>query len=125
MIRDAKLWTWHVGAGLVILVFLGLHMVVMHMDAMLGWFSAAGTTPIDWVNVVERGRSVFFAVSYVVLLGAALFHGLYGLRNIVLELDPPAGLRKAVGVVLGLVGVGMFVFGTWAALASFTLARSL
>ncbi len=27
-------------------------------------------------------------LSYVILLGAALFHGLYGLRNILFELDP-------------------------------------
>ena len=33
----------------------------------------------------------FFTVSYIVLLGAALFHGLYGLRNILFELGPGAG----------------------------------
>ncbi len=32
MMRDHKLWTWHVGAGIVILVLLGLHMAVMHLD---------------------------------------------------------------------------------------------
>ena len=36
----------------------------------------------------------FFMVSYIVLLGAALFHGLYGLRNILFELGPGAGREE-------------------------------
>ena len=34
--RDQRLWTWHVLAGLIILVFLGLHMAIMHLDVLLG-----------------------------------------------------------------------------------------
>lgn len=125
MMRDAKLWTWHVLAGGVILVFLGLHMAIMHLDAILGIFNPAGGHPIDWENVVARGKSAFFMVSYIVLLGAALFHGLYGLRNILLELNPPAVLKKAIGIFLLLAGLGFFVFGAWAAVAGYTLATSL
>jgi len=125
MMRDAKLWTWHVLAGVVILVFLGLHMAIMHMDAILGIFNPAGGHPVDWGNVVERGKSVFFTVTYVILLGAALFHGLYGLRNILLELNPPDWLGKAIGIVLLLVGLGFFALGAWAAVAAHTLATSL
>ena len=63
-------------------------------------------------------RSLFFAVTYVVLLGAALFHGLYGFRNILLELNPAAGLRRLVNVGLTLAGLALFVFGAWVALAA-------
>ncbi len=125
--RDQKLWTWHVAAGLVILVFLGLHMVIMHLDAIVkvtSW-NPAGGEPIDWKNVVARGRSTFFAVTYVILLGAALFHGLYGLRNILFETNPGGGLKKALSVVMVIVGLGLFVLGTWAAWASFELATKL
>ena len=124
MMRDQKLWTWHILAGGVILVLLGLHMAIMHLDALLGWFNAPGTHPIDWANVAARGKAVFFPVTYVLLLGAALFHGLYGLRNILLELNPSAGLKKLVGAVLLLAGLGLFAFGTWAAVASHTLAKT-
>lgn len=123
--RDQRLWTWHVAAGLVVLVCLGLHMATMHFDALLGVFNRAGTEAIDWTNVSARARQAFYAAFYVVLLGAALFHGLYGLRNVLLELDPPPGLRKAVGAVLVLAGAGLFGLGTWAAWASFGLARAL
>jgi succinate dehydrogenase / fumarate reductase membrane anchor subunit len=124
MMRDQKLWTWHVLAGLVIAVFLGLHMTVMHLEVSAGFFNPAGGHPIDWANVVARAKTLFFPVSYVVLLGAALFHGLYGTRNILFELNPSAGLKKVIGTVLLLIGVGLFVLGTWAAVTSHALARA-
>lgn len=113
--REQKLWTWHLAAGAIILVLAGLHMAIMHLDALLGIFNPAGGHPIDWANVVARGQSLAFALTYILLLGAALFHGLYGLRNILFELDPAPPLRKALDWVLLLAGVGLFIFGTWAA----------
>ena len=119
---DQKLWTWHMTAGLVIFVLLGLHMVIMHLDQILRVFNPAGGKPVDWANVAERAKSVFFAVSYVVLLGAALFHGLYGLRNILCEAISSAGAQKAIGTVLLALGLGLFGLGTVAAIASLALA---
>ena len=116
--RDRTLWTLHIGAGAVILVFLGLHMAIMHLDATLGIFGTAGAKPVDWASVVLRMKSLFFAVTYVVLVGAALYHGLYGLRNILLELNPGPGLRRTIDVGLSMLGLALFVFGTWAALAA-------
>jgi succinate dehydrogenase / fumarate reductase membrane anchor subunit len=110
-------------AGVAILVFLSLHMAVMHLDAALGWFNPAGGHPIDWANVVARGKSLFFGLTYVVLLGAALFHGLYGLRNILFELHPPHALKVALNWLLTLGGAALFVVGAWAAWAGHALAR--
>jgi len=116
--RDRTAWTWHIAAGVVILVLLGLHMAIMHLDQTLGLFGVAGAEPVDWESVVARAGSAFFTVTYVLLLGAALYHGLYGLRNILLELNPGATLRRAVNVGLTALGLGLLVFGTWAALAA-------
>jgi len=116
--RDRTAWTWHIGAGVVILVLLGLHMAIMHLDASLGIASPAGAKPVDWASVVERMKGLFFTVTYVILLGAALYHGFYGLRNILMELNPGAGLRKTINVGLTVVGLALFAFGTWAALAA-------
>ena len=123
--RDQRLWTWHVLAGGVIFVFLGLHMAVMHLDALLGWFTPAGVKPIAWDSVVQRARLGFFTVSYVVLLGAALFHGLYGLRNILFELGLGSIAKKGLNLVLAVGGVALFAFGAWAAWAAGALARTL
>jgi succinate dehydrogenase / fumarate reductase membrane anchor subunit len=125
MMRDQRLWGWHAASGLVVHVFLAWHMAIMHHDALHGIFNPAGGHPIDWANVVARGKSVFFMVTYIVLLGAALFHGLYGLRNILFELNPARGLKAAIGWVLLLIGLGLFTIGTWAAWAGFDLARGL
>jgi succinate dehydrogenase / fumarate reductase membrane anchor subunit len=127
MMRDSKLWTWHILAGLVILLLLGMHMTVMHLDGVVHFagLNPSGGHPVDWNNVIARGKLVAFAVTYVLLLGAALFHGLYGLRNILLELNPAAWLAKAIGVVLLLGGVGLFVFGSWAAIKAMDVARAL
>jgi succinate dehydrogenase hydrophobic anchor subunit len=126
MMRDQKLWTWHVAAGLVILVLLGLHMVVMHLESVvkLPSLNPAGGEAVDWKNVAARGQMAFFSVTYVLLLGAALFHGLYGLRNILFELNPRTGLKTAISVTLLLMGLGLFFVGTWAAV-TFSPARPL
>jgi succinate dehydrogenase hydrophobic anchor subunit len=123
--KDQGLWTWHIAAGVVILVLLGLHMGVMHLEAALGLpFSPAGGQPIDWGNVVARAKTAFFTVTYVVLLGAALFHGLYGARNILFEVGPPAAVKAAVNWVFLVAGLGLFILGSWAAWATFALART-
>jgi succinate dehydrogenase / fumarate reductase membrane anchor subunit len=109
-------------SGVVILVFLGLHMTVMHLDSSVGIFNPAGGHAIDWENVLARGKSASFAVTYVILLGAALFHGLYGLRNILFELNPPPGLKILLNWLLILGGLAFFILGTWSAWASHQLA---
>jgi succinate dehydrogenase / fumarate reductase membrane anchor subunit len=116
--RDRTLWTGHIGAGLVILVLLGLHMAIMHLDQTFGIFGTPGAEPVEWESVAARAGSAFFTVTYVLLLGAALYHGFYGLRNILLELNPGAALRRTINVGLSVLGLGLFVFGTWAALAA-------
>jgi succinate dehydrogenase / fumarate reductase membrane anchor subunit len=116
--RDRTLWTWHIAAGVVILVLLGLHMAIMHLDQSLGIFGVEGAEPIEWESVAARAGSLFFTVTYVLLLGAALYHGFYGFRNILLELNPGAGLRRLIDVGLAALGLVLFAFGTWAALAA-------
>jgi len=116
--RETKYWTWHIIAGIVILVFLSLHMAIMHLTAILGIFNPAGGEAVAWANVAARSRMVGFVIVYIVLLGAALYHGLYGLRSILLELGPKPGLQKAINVVFWLGGIVLFAVGTWAAIAS-------
>ena len=114
----------HLIAGLVILVLLGLHMGIMHLDAALGIFNPAEGHPIDWANVLARAQRLGFAVSYILLLGAALFHGFYGLRNVLFETGLGSGARRAVSRVLLLLGIALFLFGTWAAWTTYPLASS-
>jgi succinate dehydrogenase hydrophobic anchor subunit len=65
---------------------------------------------------------VGFLVIYIALLGVALYHGLYGLRNILYELDPSPGFKRFMGVAILVVGIALMAVGTWAAIAARTTA---
>ena len=111
--RESKLWFWHIIAGVVILIFLGLHMGIMHLGVILG---ALGTAEPTAAKVVfERSRQAFFMITYIVLLGAALYHGLYGLRTMLFELSLSKGLQKTINRVFAAAGVALFGYGSYAA----------
>ncbi|HMK20952.1 MAG TPA: hypothetical protein VK466_01380, partial [Terriglobales bacterium] len=84
--NGTKYWTWHMSAGVVLLFLLGLHMLIMHMTGTAHWFAPYGTEPDALRNSLFRDGKVFFTVTYVLLLGVALYHGLYGLRTMLFEL---------------------------------------
>ena len=124
--RHSRLWTWHILAGLIILVLLGLHMIVMHLEFIpLHGLNPAGGEAIDWANVIARAKMGFFTVTYVLLLGAALFHGLYGLNTIVGELPLGAGLKRTATMLIAALGTALFVVGAYAAVAARALAVQL
>jgi succinate dehydrogenase / fumarate reductase membrane anchor subunit len=95
-------------------------MVIMHLDELLplAGLNPAGGEAIAWDNVAARAKMGFFMVSYIVLLGAALFHGLYGLNTIVAETNLAAGLKRFTTTALTLLGAALFVVGSWAAIAA-------
>jgi len=115
--KETKFWTWHVLTGGVILILLGLHMAIMHMDLILGLFNPAGGRAIEWANVFARSKQAFFIAVYIVLLGTALYHGLYGLRTILFELNLKRGMQTFVNVIFWIGGIGLFITGTYAAIA--------
>jgi len=115
--RETKYWTWHMAAGVVILLLLGLHMLIMHTGGITDWFSPNPGESISKANSLFRDGQLFFTVTYIILLGIALFHGLYGLRTILFELTLKPAAEKAVSALLLIVGLGLFILGTWAAIA--------
>ncbi len=112
--RESRFWGLHMLSAVVILVFLGLHMVLMHLDGTLALLDPALGQPLAWERVLARARSNFFTVTYVMLLAAALFHGLYGLRTMIYELTENATTRKAVSAILMTGGFALFILGAYA-----------
>ena len=122
--RETAYWAWFIIAAVVILVFAGLHMTVMHLS-MLGVFNPEGGEVTNWGNVVFRSQHQFLAFSYIILLGAALYHGLYGLRTIVFELGPKKSFQDTYTVLLWVVGLILFGIGTYSAIAAKALETAL
>jgi len=120
--RETKYWTWHMAAGVVIFVLLGLHMLTMHTGGITHLFAPHGGGAVSKENSLFRDGLPFFTVTYVLLLAVALYHGLYGLRTVLFELTLKPALEKAVSVVLLVAGLGLFGLGTWAALATHSIA---
>ena len=123
--RETKYWTWHMAAGAVILVLLGLHMLIMHVGGITHLFVTpdAGEATSK-ANSLFRDGMMFFTVTYILLLAVALYHGLYGLRTILFELTLKPAVEKAVTWVLLLLGLGLFSLGAWAAVVAHTIAAS-
>lgn len=121
--RETRYWTWHMAAGVVIFFLLGLHMLTTHMGGLTGVFvENRAEDAISPANSQARDASLFFTVTYIVLLAVALYHGLYGLRTILLELTLKPATERAVTVILVIVGLGLVGFGAWAAIAAHNAA---
>jgi succinate dehydrogenase hydrophobic anchor subunit len=112
--KESTLWFLFILAGALIVVLVGIHMVVMHLDKVT---AAIGLAPKDrpevlsHESVLTRSRNIFHVIIYMLLLATALFHGLYGFRSIVYELPISAILRKATDVVVTLAGMLFFIWG--------------
>jgi succinate dehydrogenase hydrophobic anchor subunit len=113
--RESRLWLWHILTGVIILVLLGVHMGIMHLGVILSYIGIGSGDPVKSAEVFHRSRQLLYMVFYIFLLGAALFHGLYGLRSMLFELSLPKGLEKAISIICTLSGIALFVYGGYVA----------
>ena len=120
--RETKYWTWHMAAGIVILVLLGLHMLIMHVGGITQLYAPFGGEAVSKANSLFRDGRPLFTVTYILLLGVALYHGLYGLRTILSELTLKPIFEKVISIVLLVVGLALFGLGTWAAITVHAIA---
>lgn len=119
--RESTLWFWHLLAGAVILVLLAVHMTIMHLDDLLLLLGLSHGDPIDQEIVFARSQQFLFMVTYILLLAAALYHGLYGLRTILFELTLSRALEKAVNLILTVSGLALFAYGAYAAVVIYLM----
>lgn len=115
--RNKYLWFMQLVTGILIAVFLGLHMVIMHLDATLGFFGINITDSTSWTSMIERSRQTIWAGIYIALLAFVLYHALYGLRNVILELTPSANTERIVTWIIIAVGIVAFIWGSYVPIA--------
>ncbi|MCX6373618.1 MAG: hypothetical protein NTX16_11190 [Actinobacteria bacterium] len=102
------LWPWlgqRVTAVLV-LVTIAVHLVLTH-------YIAIGELSFD--NIADRLAGGAVLINDIVLLVAAVYHGLNGLRMVVLDwgLSTVAG-RRVFDIMLWLAGIATIAYGIWA-----------
>jgi len=112
-VAGPSFWPWFLQrvTGAALLILLTLHIVVNHI------FNIAevedDTLPglVVYKDVADRFETPAYWVLAVLLLAFVLFHGLNGIRNILLDYGlRGTGDRIVIGALLG-VGMAAFTFG--------------
>jgi len=115
--RTARLQLVYLFSGVFIAVLLGIHMVISHLDAILVFFGMAPYEPTSWESVASRASQGIWVGVYIALLAFALYHALYGLRGIILEVTTSVKTARVVTRVFIIVGVIVFIWGSYVPVA--------
>ena len=107
-------WGWFLQRASALLLVIGLfaHFWVLHY---------ALEKPVNFDKVAARLQSPEWVIFDVLLLGIALYHGLNGIWNIIMDYAPKAGTKRGVSFVLWLFGIVAFTFGAYALIPFKTL----
>ncbi|MFC2005345.1 hypothetical protein ACFLVG_00045 [Chloroflexota bacterium] len=111
--RNTYLWFGQLITGILIAVLLGIHMVIQHLDAVLGFFGVDTGETTGWAAMVDRASQGIWVGLYIALLAVGLYHGINGLRGIILESTSSAKTGRIVTWVLTVFGIIIFGWGTW------------
>jgi len=104
------IWGWLLqratAVGLV--VVLGVHLWVLHF--------AGEHAVLTVANISIRLRTLTYILVDYSMLAFALYHGLYGLRSVILDYTTKESTVRALTVGLWIFGLGVFVYGAAALL---------
>jgi len=103
--EGAGLWLYKIVAGLFIVILLGVHLVVNHLVAPEGL--------LTYTDVIRYYTNPIIPIMEILFLVVVISHALVGLRGIILDLNPPDRLVKALDVLFLLAGAGFTVYGVW------------
>lgn len=116
--RESRLWLIFLLSGLIIFFLLGIHLFYMHLEAILSFFGFKTGPVLDYAGVIERAKNPNWVLLYLALLTFSLYHGLYGLRSLLLELNIK---EKAVNSTLLAIGILALTFGAYVIIKSYSL----
>ncbi|MFC1985364.1 hypothetical protein ACFLWC_00030 [Chloroflexota bacterium] len=117
--RNTYLWLLQLVTGVLIAVLLGIHIALQHLDAVLGFFGVEVAEPTSWASMIGRSSQGIWVGLYIALLAVGLYHGINGLRNIILEVTPSARAGRIVSRVIIAFGIIFFVGGIYVPVALF------
>lgn len=118
-VAGLSFWPWFLQrvTGGALLILLTLHIVVNHIFNIAEVEDDILPGLVVYSDVADRFETAGYWVIAVLLLSFALFHGLNGIRNILLDYGlRGTGDRIVIGALLG-VGMVAFTFGIIALVA--------
>ncbi|MDR5695154.1 MAG: hypothetical protein QN198_01790 [Armatimonadota bacterium] len=118
--RESIWWTVSIACAVVMVLLLSLHMGIMHLAGLLNVLGLNLGDVRAFSAVVARGKNPVQMVVYVIFLAVALYHGLYGLRGILLEVTQNRRWEVTITGLLFLAGIAAFVYGTYVTVKTFT-----
>lgn len=112
--RERQFYYWFMWAAVVLLVAATLHMFLMHMFKTLQLLGVHATgEPLAWEEVVKRAKDASYLTVLFFLLTAALYHGTYGLRAVLIEAVKSQAAKRAITWTLVVVGLAAYAWGLY------------
>ena len=117
---DYSFWPWLLQrvSALGLIVLLPLHIVIGHLINIVEVEKGILPGLVVFSNVAERLEQPAYWVIDLLLLSFALYHGLNGVRNVLLDYGLRGAVERVATVGLSLLGVAAFAYGILA-LAAF------
>ena len=114
-LETSGFWPWFLqrASGFLLIFLVGVHMWMGHFSG-LGDVIDGRREELVLYDVVKLRltQTAFIFVDFA-LLALVLYHGLGGLRSVLLEWGPAARRSKGVSRGLLLLGVATFAYGAW------------
>lgn len=123
--RETRLWQLHLFSALALIVLLSVHMGVQHYEKILTGLGLVGENVRDFASVAGRAGSAWWNVLYVLLLGFALYHGLYGTRRILHEVWYSRRATRVIDTLVVVFGLAVFIYGLWGILQATRMGGAL
>ena len=106
-------WLFQRISGLLLVVLVGVHIWMGHFSGLAAVIKGDQEELVLYEIVKQRlAQGLFIFVDFS-LLALVLYHGLNGIRNILLEWPAAAGRAAAFTIGLWVLGGGTFVYGAW------------
>ena len=99
-------WIWQRLTAVLLAVFLGTHIFVLH-------YVPANMT-ITFAGVAVRFQSALYMVIDSALLALSLYHGLNGVRNVLFDFVIADSTRRFINILFWIVGVAFLLWGAYA-----------
>jgi succinate dehydrogenase hydrophobic anchor subunit len=105
-----RIHLWFLFSAIGTAIFLGIHMVVQHLNRVL---ATGDADPTSWASMIGRATQSGWIVIYIFLLVFALSHALYGLRGIILETVTSSKAVRVINWVFILGGIVIFIWASY------------